>query len=519
MKILLPRLLVCVVVFALFFSGCRKEKVGKTTGEQTGEKPSENIVALVGDEQITRGEFEAALERVPQNRRERYRDRVLEHLIQVKVFSKEARREGLDKDPQTKRALDRGTNETLARYFVKKYVDQQAEPSEEEVRKYYEEHKDEFVVPEGVLIQHILVKKQQKAEALLKDLKEGASFEELAKKRSIARSWKKGGQLGWLYKGRMEPEMEKVAFVLEKRKLSDVIQTKKGYQIIKVLDTSAKREIGFDEANSRIRNALFRRNKRDLIHKYYKEAKVERDPGEKGVLVKVGDEAFTEETLAPILVKVSEKETEKFRRRWIKYFIETKVFSKEAKKVGLQNDPEVAADLKRKTEEVLAEAFRKRFIADKFPVTDQDVAEYYQSHLEQFRIPLRLRVKSILVKTKEEAEEILKELKEGAAFGSLAMKRSIQPSASRAGEIGWFAKGEKDPALEKVAFSLEKGKISHIIKTEAGYEIIKLMDRKGGNIKTLDQVRQAIKMSLFRQKFEEEKQRYYKKAGVKVLGS
>jgi parvulin-like peptidyl-prolyl isomerase len=72
--------------------------------------------------------------------------------------------------------------------------------------------------------------------------------------------------------------------------------------------------------------------------------------------------------------------------------------------------------------------------------------------------------------------------------------------------------------VEKLAFSLEKGENSDVIKTEAGYEIIKLMDRKGGELRPLDEVGQGIKMTLTKQKFEREKRNYYKKAGVKVTG-
>lgn len=478
-----------------------------------------DIVAMVGDEAITKGELESALERLPQNRRKAGRNRILDYLIELQVFSAEARKAGLDKDLKTRELLERATNETLARQFVQRYVDVRAEPSEEEIKTHYLDNKERFVVPESVSIQHILVKKRQQAEALFEELKEGAPFEELVAKKSIARSWKKGGRLGWLYKGRMDPELEKAAFSLEKEKLSDVIQTQEGYQIIKVLDKREARKVGFDEAKVSIRNQWFSQRKNELIHEYYQEAKINRKPAAEGVLVTVGDEALTEEFLAPILARVSEKEKEKIKERWIRYFIETRVFSKESKKVGLESDPEVAAEVRRKTNEVLTKTFQKRFISDRFPVTDKDVAAYHASHAEVFRMPLRVRVKSIVVRTEEEAREILKALNEGAEFGSLAMERSVHPSAGRAGEIGWFGKGEKDPAIETVAYSLEKGQIGKIIKTKAGYEIIKLVDKKGGQVRPLEEIEQLVRMRLTKERFDQEKQRYYKKAGVKILAT
>jgi parvulin-like peptidyl-prolyl isomerase len=519
-------MLVYISLFLLSVTSCREEKTDPgRLGEKAGPGEEnvaaghgeEDVVAMIGDEVITREALQAVLNRIPERMRKKYRDKGLDHLIETKVFSAEARKAGLDQEPEIKEALEREVNGGLSGYFINKYVHQQAQPSEEAVKAYYEEHKDEFVVPEGVLIQHILVKKQEQAEAILKELQEGASFEAVARKKSIDPSWKKGGRQGWLYKGRMEPALEKVAFGLEVGQLSDVFQTKKGYQIIQVQKKSDTRKIDFAKARARIDNGLTQKKMRELLGTYYKEAKIDRQPAEEGVLVKVGDEAFTEEDLAPMLAEVSEKNREKVKQRWIKFFVETKVFGKEARKVGLDNDPEVAEDLQRRTDEFLAKAFRKRFIDEKFPVADKEIADYYQSHLEKFRMPVKIRARSIVVKTREEAEEILKELEQGASFKSLAMERSIDPTfGPKGGDMGWFGQGEREPALEKVALSMENGQVSDIIETETGYGIIELMNKKGGQVQPLEGVGEAIKASLASRRFKEEKERYYEKAGVVI---
>jgi peptidyl-prolyl cis-trans isomerase C len=529
MKVLSTRfsMMMCISLLLLSLTGCREEKSDLVVRDEkagSGEENvatghgQENVVAMIGDEVITREALQAVLNRIPERMWEKYRDKGLDHLIETKVFSAEARKAGLDQEPQIKEALEREVSAGLVGYFINKYVHQQAQTSEEVVKAYYEEHQDEYVVPEGVLIQRILVKKQEQAEAILKDLQGGASFEKLAKKNSLDGAWKKGGLLGWLYKGRMDPALEKVAFGLEVGQLSDVFQTEKGYQIIKVLKKSDTKEIGFAEARARIDHVLTQKKMREILDTYYKEAKVDRQPAEEGVLVKVGDEAFTEEDVAPMLAEVSEKNREKVKQRWVKFFVETKVFAKEARKVGLDKDPEVADDLQRRTDEFLAKAFRKRFIDEKFPVNDKEIADYYQSHLEKFTMPVKIRARSIVVKTREEAEDILKALEQGASLKSLALERSIDPTfGPRGGDMGWFVRGEREPALEKVAFSMEIGQVSDIIETEAGYGIIELMNKKGGEVQPLERVEEAIKASLATRKFREEKARYYKKAGVKIL--
>jgi EpsD family peptidyl-prolyl cis-trans isomerase len=503
-------------VAGLANAGCNDEAVGNQGEAMTS---GSNVVATVRGEAITTEDLEAVLQKIPVRKREALRAQVLDNLIGARVFAEEARKEGLHQDPQVKEAVEKVTNEELARFFVKKRIDAEAEPSEVAIKKYYTDNQDLFVVPDAVLLQQIVFKDEQKAKEVLKSLKAGISFDALAKDESIAKSGKQGKPT-WFYKGRMDPELEKAAFALEKDSLSDVIKTQKGYEVFKALDTRDQKLFPFEDASFKIRQRLFWKKKRELIDKYYEAAEVNTHPTEPGVLVKIGEELITEETLAPILAKVSEKNKDKAKLRWIDYFIETKVFSKEARKVGLESDPEVARGIRRTTEKVLAQAFRGRFITDKLRITDSDIADYYESNPELFRVPAKVRAKSILVKTRQEAEDILKRLKEGASFGLLAQEKSLHPHASsRAGEIGWFRKGERDPAVEKVAFSLEKGEISDVIKTEAGYEIIKLMDKKGGEIRPLDEVEQAIKMTLTMQEFKQEKQHYYKKAGVKVTGT
>ncbi len=516
-----------IVVSLLFFAGCREEEAGKKAAgeaavqEPAVEKAGGDVLALVGQDKITREDVEALLARIPARRREMLKKRALDDLIEATVFAQEARARGLDKDPEAEKAVAKVRKEILARGFAQKNLDKEAEPQEEALKHFYEEHRDQFLVPEGVLVQRIVVRDAQHGDKALAALKDGTPFEEVAEKESMGHLRKGHGIEKWYYRGKTDPAVEKVAFDLEKGAVSPVIKTAKGYEVIKVLEKREPHEIPYEKAREKIRVRLFWNNKQKIIDRYYKAAGVNTHPSEPGVLARVGDEVLTEKTLAPILEKAPEKDKEKIKRRWIEYFVETSVFSKEAEKVHLEEDPDVARELRLRTDRVLAQIFRERFVAGQFHITDKDIAAYYEGHQEQFREPLKLRAKSILVKTREEAEAILKELKEKkTAFGYLAQQKSLYPhAAERAGEIGWFGKGQKDPALEETAFSLKKGDMSGIIKTKAGYEIIKLMDTKGGGIKPLDEVKQTIEMTLMMQRLDQEKQRYYKKAGVKILNS
>lgn len=478
-------------------------------------KPEDRILVKIGDDVITQSDLDEAMKNIPERKKPKLKEQMLDQLIKNKVFSKEAIKAGIDKDQEFKEEMEKSTKEILSKYYIKKNIDTKSEPSEEDIKAYYTEHKDQYLIPEGVLIQEILVKKNEDAEDILRKLKKGQSFETLVKLKSISPSWKNAGRI-WIYKGRTDPELEKVAFNLEKDKLSDIIKTEQGYEIIKVLDKSEKREITLEEAKRDIRYQLYWKKRKEIMDSYYKEAKVDRKPSEKGVLFKIGDEKFKEEILTPILNKAPEKEKEKIKHQWINYLIDTEVFSREAKKAGLEKDEVIVKEINKKREEILSNLFQKKFLYEKTQVSDKEVEDYYKLHQEEFREPLRVRVKTIVVKTEEEAKDVLQELKKGASFEALAKEKSIHESGPDGGELGWFVKGENNSELEKIAFSLDKDSVSDIIKASDNYQIIKVVDRKGGDIKKLDEVKARLKMKMEKQKFQEEKNKYYEKAVVKI---
>ena len=136
------------------------------------------------------------------------------------------------------------------------------EPTEDEVAKFYEAHKAEFVVPHQVLCQHILVKGSDDA-ALdkIKAIRErivsgGADFAEEAKKNSDCPSGQEGGSLGWFGRGMMVPEFDKVAFEMKKGEVSGVVSTQFGYHIIYKADEKGGGEQTLVDVHDQIKDLL-----------------------------------------------------------------------------------------------------------------------------------------------------------------------------------------------------------------------------------------------------------------------
>jgi len=84
----------------------------------------------------------------------------------------------------------------------------------------------------------------------------------------------------------------------------------------------------------------------------------------------------------------------------------------------------------------------------------------------------------ILVKGEEKAKEILQKLQAGKSFEKLAEENSLCPSKKRGGNLGWFGRGMMVKEFEQASFNLEKGQLSQPVKTQFGWHIIKLIDKK-----------------------------------------
>lgn len=130
-----------------------------------------------------------------------------------------------------------------------------------------------------------------------------------------------------------------------------------------------------------------------------------------------------------------------------------------------------------------------------------DIERTYNNNIEQYTTPEQVRASHILLKTdgkddaavKAKAEDLLKQVKAGADFAELAKKYSEdEGSAKNGGDLDYFGRGRMVPEFDQVVFAMEPGQISDLVKTQYGYHIIKLVDKKPASTKSLGEVRQQI---------------------------
>lgn len=126
------------------------------------------------------------------------------------------------------------------------------------------------------------------------------------------------------------------------------------------------------------------------------------------------------------------------------------------------------------------------------------VEEYYEAHKYELGTPEMVEVHHIVVDDKQEAEQILQELKAGADFAEMARKKSIDfASVQQGGALGWVVRGQLPPALEDAVFALEINELSPVVETYFGYHIVKITDRKEATPAELDEtLTQLIELQL-----------------------
>ncbi|HXG55841.1 MAG TPA: peptidyl-prolyl cis-trans isomerase [Vicinamibacterales bacterium] len=155
-------------------------------------------------------------------------------------------------------------------------------------------------------------------------------------------------------------------------------------------------------------------------------------------------------------------------------------------------------------------------IRDRVQVSPQDVQRNYEDNQQQYATPEQVRASHILLKTegkddaavKTQAEELAAKAKGGADFAELAKKFSQDDSNnSKGGDLDFFGKGQMVPEFDAVAFTMKPGDVSDVVKTQFGYHVIKLVDKRAASQRPLAEVQAQITDQIKWQRAQDEAQR------------
>ena len=212
-----------------------------------------------------------------------------------------------------------------------------------------------------------------------------------------------------------------------------------------------------------------------------------------GSEIRQSDVALAEEELGPSLAQM-DPATKK--ENVLSFLIDMKIVSKEAE------DKKIADRDDFKTRLAFA---RNRLLMDnllavegKAATTDENMKKVYEDAAKQITGEQEVHARHILVETEDQAKKIEDELKKGADFAELAKKESKDPGASDGGDLGFFTKDQMVPEFSAAAFALEPGKISDPVKTQFGWHVIKVEEKRTRKAPDFEQVKPQIETYVVR---------------------
>jgi len=163
------------------------------------------------------------------------------------------------------------------------------------------------------------------------------------------------------------------------------------------------------------------------------------------------------------------------------------------------------------TDQLTVRAIIEREVVPKAKVSPEEIEQYYSEHSAEFSNPEMVSIGHILIKTDEKtAQDVYNQLQEGADFDELAKQYS------EAGEVGYVPVNKLKQELRDIVDSLDVGEYSKIIKTDIGWHIIKLKDRKPPEQLSISSVWTGIEDKLFRKKLAEEHEKWMSKIKEKA---
>src|SRR6202171_852191 len=202
------------------------------------------------------------------------KENVLAFLIDMKIVAKAAEAKKIEDRDDFKARLAFTRSRLLMDNLLA--VEGKAATTDDAMKKVYEDASKQITSDKEVHARHILVETEDEAKAVAEELKKGADFAELAKKKSKDPGASDGGDLGFFTKDQMVPEFSNVAFALDPGKISDPVKSQFGWHIIKVEEKRTRKAPEFEQVKGQIETYVTRKAQADYVAKLREAAKVER---------------------------------------------------------------------------------------------------------------------------------------------------------------------------------------------------------------------------------------------------
>lgn len=242
------------------------------SNEGTSEDSDQRVLAIINDEIITLNEFNNYWNAIPEQYKVQFsKEELLNQLIIQELLVQKANELDLKNIPEIAFQIKSTIEQILIQYLIEKEIVEKAVLSEEEIKSYYEEHKEDYWKDVEVHALNILTDSEEQAKEALNKLSEGIDFSIVAQEVSIASSSSKGGDIGFIKKGTFTDDIESVIFNLNPGDVSNIIPTEKGFHIFKIIDKTTAKYIEFDEVKYNIEQKMLPEKQQQTFDEYLKD--------------------------------------------------------------------------------------------------------------------------------------------------------------------------------------------------------------------------------------------------------
>lgn len=430
----------------------------------------------------------------------------LQTMIDRALLLLEARDRGLDKAPEFVKEFEREEQAILARVYEREEIDGKIEITEEEIRRYFEDEG----LHRQLRFSYIRVRTKEEAEEIAREIREGRPFEDLARDRSLdMATGPRGGDLGFLTKELARSKLIPGHYFtsMQVEDVSEPYSTRFGYRLIKVTEEKPadlepqrgsivralrnrkvldrKAELG-EELGVRFKLTLHSEGLRILsnIRGGDLSEESQRTPlyTFQGGEVTVGDYIYA--SLKSMRRPVVGDSVSIVRSAW-HAVLPGVLMAEAARRSEFDREPETASRIRNKEEELLITALRKTELggaaeADE-EVSEEEIRAFYDEHPELFTLRPEVTIREILVRTEEEADRLLGEIRRGADIEELAEQHTLRRTRWGRGEIR-ISLGMDEVRYGPVAEDCRDAQVGELrgpIQVEEFYSIYKVLARTG----------------------------------------
>jgi len=547
----------CIFLLVSLFLAANDGAFGASSSSEISR---EEVLAKVNDEPITVGRFYDFIkeEKASSHQvipREKTKDEIMHELIRQTLIQQRKAVLDLDTDSAFVRSRNLHMRDFLLNYMYQRDVVEKTKVTDQEVKEHYQKYKDvDFLVPEEVQVRDLLIrvtvdstlkdfKKRSKqadkeASRKIKELRKralsGEDFADLCRQYSQAGVADASANLGFIQRGQFTPEFDSVAFSLkEMNQISKPVRDSKGYHLIQLLDRKEKSyqpldSTLFEGIREYLKNQKIQESTNDYIDSlknslglvYHWEVlnspdlfSYDRDTwvlacGETdtvrlglyedalpGYKYNMGLDSLTEE----------DKEILLFH-----YLALPAILEKEARKKGYGDSVEYQAEKRAFTlEEADRRILAERIKQDFPPSSRQEIEKYYLAHKIDFPpLGVPLHVYHMVFDDSLKAVEILKQIQTGADFVKLAQEHFPGDSEIKdvVYDLGFISRGEMPEEFYQAALKLKEGEVSQPVRTQWGFHLIQLVEKKdqGTTLEDLTpQIQRAINLEKGRRQIAE----------------